>query len=526
MELVVTSSEMRACDQHAVRTLKIPAIVLMENAGRGTVDCIESTFGPVCGKTILIFCGKGNNGGDGFVIARHLYNRGANVEVVLLGRFSELKRESKINFESIRMIAANCLNDSMLRIHSFKSIKMLNLLPKTDLIVDAIVGTGFSGDVREPYRSVIKWINKADIKVVSVDIPSGVNADNGEVKNVAVKAHLTTTMGLKKIGLITCGGASYAGKIEVVDISIPRMIVPNKVVKTYLVGSTDVKNILPDRPLGAHKHSVGKIFVIAGSQGMTGAAAMTAASAMRSGAGAVILGVPQSIYPIVAKKLTEVMVEPLPCTSEGSVSLEAYDIIQKHICWADIIICGPGVSRNPGTREVIWKIVSECEKNILIDADGLNILSEKISVLQNRKSGEVIITPHVGELSRLIGIPAVEIEKNRVDIARCVAKQFNLTLVLKGSPTVVADEDGNVFINSTGNPGMATAGMGDVLSGVIGGLWGQGMHRTAASYAGVYLHGRAGDFAKIKYGEKSLMAMDVHNFVPQAILELEKSIAL
>jgi ADP-dependent NAD(P)H-hydrate dehydratase / NAD(P)H-hydrate epimerase len=523
MEPIVTSSEMRACDRYAIEVLKIPALVLMENAGRGAAEVIERSFGPVAGKTVLIFCGKGNNGGDGFVIARHLYNRGANIYTLVLGKPTELKGDPKVNFDPIREISKRAPKDRVFQIKIGASKSSLSMLPKADLIVDAIFGTGFSGIVKEPQRSVINWINDSDTQVVSVDIPSGVNADTGEVANVAVKANLTATMAFKKIGLITGDGISYTGKIEVVDISIPKSIAPQDKIRAFLLDSTDVKSMLPKRPLNAHKHSVGKLFVIAGSQGMTGAATMTALSAMRSGAGTVIVGVPKAVYPIVAKKLTEVMVIPLPDTADGTIASEAYDEIIKHIDWADKVICGPGVSRNRSTRELIWRIGAECPKDMLIDADGLNCISEKISVLSKRKSRHLIITPHVGELSRLIDMPSKQIETNRVAVARQVAKRFKLTLVLKGAPTVIADESGNVFINSTGNPGMASAGMGDVLAGVIGGLWGQGMSHTEAAWSGVYLHGMAGDVAKQKYGEKGLMAMDVLQNIPEVIQQIEKS---
>jgi NAD(P)H-hydrate epimerase len=526
MEVVVTSAEMQACDRYAIDTLKIPGLVLMENAGRGVVEMMEKHFGSMMGKTIIVLCGKGNNGGDGYVVARHLFNRGAKVIVLLLWKPSEQKGDAKINFESIQKIASKFKKNGMLQIKELKSSRVFRLLPNADIIIDAIFGTGFSGEVRESYNSVIKWVNKAGGKKVSIDIPSGVNADNGEVSNVAVKADLTVTMALRKIGLITGEGKSYAGKVEVVDISMPMEIVNLQKPKTFVVHADDVRKVLPTRSLNAHKHSVGKIFVLAGSPRFTGAAAMTASTAMKAGAGAVILGTPNSVYPIIAKKLTEVMVEPLPDTEEGTLSLAAYDKILNHLKWADLLICGPGISRNQETCQLIWRLILEYNKKILIDADGLNNLSEKISFLKNHTSREIIITPHTGELSRLTGLLSTEIEKNRVTIARQIAKQFRLTIVLKGASTITASEDGNVYINSTGNPGMASAGMGDVLAGLIGGLWAQGMNRTEAAYAGVYLHGYAGDMAKNKYGEKSLLAMDVQGFLPKSILEIESSISL
>lgn len=521
MEVLVTSDQMRACDRFAIEKLRIPGLILMENAGRGVVEMMQNHFGSPAGKSVIIFCGKGNNGGDGFVIARHLYNRGAEVSVVLLGISRALKGDARVNYEIIKNIAGKRGSNSMLRVYELKSTRKFSVLPKADFIIDAVFGTGFSGPVHGFYKDAINWINGSNGKKISVDIPSGVNADNGAVANVAVAADLTATMGLRKTGLTVGKGISCAGRVEVVEIGISsKDLIPSKK-NTFLVGIEDVRIALPRRSIYAHKHSVGKIFVLAGSRGLTGAAAMAADSALRAGAGAVILGTPASVYPILAKKLTEVMVDPLSETPEGSLSLLCYDKTRDHLRWADLVIMGPGLSRNPETRELICRIVREFDKPLLIDADGLNALAEDNSILKRHRSKEVIITPHAGELSRLTGISSEEIELNRVEIARKTAKQFKLTLVLKGAPTVTASENGQSFINSTGNPGMATAGMGDVLAGIIGGLWAQGMERTGAAYSGVFVHGRAGDRAKEKFGEKSLMAMDVHQLIPDTLIEIE-----
>ena len=525
MDAIVTSAEMRECDRYAIQQLGIPGIILMENAGRETAGMMEKHFGPIAGKTVLILCGKGNNGGDGYVVARHLFNRGARVVVGVLGKGSEIKGDAKINYESLQKIAAKFKRTGMLRIQDLKSSKTLRMLPDADIIVDAIFGTGFSGEVRESYKSVIEWINKAGGRKVSIDLPSGVNADNGEISNLAVKADLTITMALNKIGLITGAGMSCTGKVEVVDTSMPKQVVMLYKPRTFIIRSDDVCKVLPVRGLNAHKHSTGKIFILAGSPGYTGAAALAASTALIAGAGAVILGTPKSVYPILAKKLTEVMVEPLPESDEGTLSLDGYDKILKHLEWSDLLICGPGISRNSETCRLVWKIVSNYRKKILIDADGLNNISEKISILKNHPGREIIITPHTGELSRLTGILPPDIEKNRVIVARQIGKQFQLTVVLKGAPTVTADETGYAYVNSTGNPGMATAGMGDVLAGLIGGLWCQGMNRTEAAYAGAYLHGYAGDLAKIKYGERSLIASDLQRFLSESILDVESSIS-
>ncbi|MBI5476333.1 MAG: NAD(P)H-hydrate dehydratase [Ignavibacteriales bacterium] len=523
MELVVTSAQMRLCDNYAIQTLRISGLILMENAGRGCVDSIEKIYGNLCGKKFIIVCGKGNNGGDGFVVARHLFVRGAFVTTLLLGKKNQLTGDAKINYDSLESLIKQYKNTGRISVIQQPSTKKINLLPKSDFIVDAIFGTGFIGQVKQPFLNVIKWMNKRSEIKVSIDIPSGLNSDTGTVENVAVKSSLTASMGFKKIGLTIGNGIEYAGRVEVVDISVPKEILNKYKIKSSVVNLLDVKNALPKRMRDAHKHSVGKIFIIAGSAGMTGAAALTAQSAMRAGAGAVILGTPKSVYPILAKKITEVMVIPLNDNSDGALGLNAYESICKNIDWADLVIIGPGISRNHETAKLIQRVILHCKKPMLIDADGLNNIADDISILKKTPSKEIIITPHMGEFSRLTNLKVEEIEENKIEIARNFALKNKLTLVLKGAPTITVLKSSEIFINSTGNPGMASAGMGDVLSGLIAGLWGQGMSACEAAYSGVFIHGFAGDLAKLKYGEKSIMALDVQSFIPQSILQIESS---
>ena len=512
---------MRACDRFAIRKLNIPGLILMENAGRGVVGVMKSHFGALEGKSVIIFCGKGNNGGDGFVAGRHLYNEGAKVIIVLLGSSRELPSDASVNYAIVKNIVRTSAGDPELRLFEWKSKVNFAMLPVADFVVDAIFGTGFSGPVRGIYKEAIGWINSSSGKRISIDIPSGVDADTGGVTNVAVNACLTVTLGVRKTGLTVGQGMSYAGLVKVADLGISAQNLYPPKQRTFLVGDADVAGILPRRSVFSHKHSVGKIFVLAGSRGLTGAAAMASNSAMIAGAGTVILGTPASVYPILAKKLTEVMVDPLSESAEGTLGGLSYEKVKKHMGWADLLILGPGLSRHPDTVELVQRIISECDKPMLIDADGLNALSEDRSILKRHRSKDVVITPHTGELSRLTGIPAEEIEFNRMEIARDSARQFKVTVVAKGAPTVTASENGTVFINPTGNPGMATAGSGDVLAGLIGGLWAQGMERSAAAYAGVYVHGRAGDRAKEKFGEKSMMATDIQQSIPETLIQIE-----
>lgn len=521
MQPVVTSKEMRECDRIAIDVLGIPGIVLMENAGRGVVDEIEKKYGNPKGKFFLIVCGKGNNGGDGFVAARHLYNRGARVKVVLLGKASELRGDAAINFQALLKSILYIKQKKQIDFNEYNGIKTLDKSKGVDFIVDAIFGTGFSGKVDGVYKDAIIWINASGVPIVSIDIPSGVNADNGQVENVAVRAELVVTMGLKKNGLLIGKSVNYIDDIKVVDISIPRGVTEMARFKTYEVELLDVQKALPMHLKNVHKYNLGKIFVLAGSLGYTGAAAMASQSAMRMGAGAVVLGTSSTVYPILAKKLTEVMVHPLDSTDVGTISLAAIKKISKFIRWADHLIIGCGLSLNEETIEVVWKVLTDFDIPILIDADGLTAVSRNKKLLQKRKTKNLILTPHSGEFSRLTNLSTDEIENDKVNIACEFAKENKLVLVLKGAPTITASPDGRVFINSTGNPGMATIGSGDVLAGMICGLWAQGMDDFSAAYSGVFLHGLAGDIAKDELGMKSLLALDIQKNIHNAIKYLE-----
>ncbi|MBI3586633.1 MAG: NAD(P)H-hydrate dehydratase, partial [Ignavibacteriales bacterium] len=302
---------------------------------------------------------------------------------------------------------------------------------------------------------------------------------------------------------------------------IPQVVSSSPKFKTHLVEARDVGGMLPPRPSTAHKYTVGKVFVLAGSKGYTGAAALCATAVLKSGAGAVVLGTPESVYPVLAKKLTEPIVIPLPATSEGTVAKTGYDVILERANWADVLVVGPGLSQNPETQELICELVTHYSGNIVIDADGLNAIAKMFLKKKQLIKGPCILTPHGGEFSRLTGKSSKEIETNRIESARIFATATKRTIVLKGAPTATASADGHVYLNSTGNPGMATVGSGDVLTGLIAALWAQGMEQTAAAYSGVFLHGLAGDLASTEYGERSLVAHDLIDFLSQAFKDVE-----
>lgn len=519
MERVVTADEMKWCDRTTIRDIGIPGLVLMENAGAAVVRCIHETLGTLAARHFVVFCGKGNNGGDGFVIARRLSGAGSNVTVILTSPPGELKGDALLNFSVLKKISSRVVPP--VTIQRF-SVSILDELHHIDGVVDAIFGTGFSGRVKQPIVDLIDWINRQSVPVFSVDVPSGVQATSGVVENTAVRATHTITFGLRKTGLLLNSGQTNAGNVRIADIGIPNVVTESKTLSsTFLVDGGDVRNVLPQRPKTANKYSVGKVLVIAGSRGLTGAAALCASAALRSGAGAVMLATPEAVYPILARKLSEVMVMPLPSTDNGTLSLKSYEALKSRLEWADVLAIGPGLSQNAETQSLILRLLSEARGRIVLDADGLNaVAAAGIASLKKSKS-DIILTPHSGEFARLVKKASEEVDQNRIDLPRSFAKQSGATVVLKGAPTVSATPHGVVYVNSTGNPGMATVGSGDVLTGIISGLWAQGTTPGSAAFGGVYIHGLAGDIAKQEFGERSLIASDMIACLPRAFSSVE-----
>ncbi len=513
MQPLVTVDEMRWCDETTISRIGIPALILMENAGKGVAQFIQERFGSVDGRTIIVVCGKGNNAGDGFVAARHLHSDGAIVHVMLVALPNQLKGVAKSNFEILRRIAKKSSESLQLTRFNKKVCKPF-------LIVDALFGTGFVGRPTKPYSDAIEWINRQRVPVVSVDIPSGVNGTTGFAEGPAVRATATVTLGLQKTGLLCNDARDLVGEIHVIDIGIPQSVVERGGFKTFLVEPSDVQSLLPKRPSTAHKYSVGKVFIIAGSKGYTGAAALCATAALRSGAGAVVLATPEAVYPILARKLSEVIVEPVASTDEGSIAKAAMEKLTDRIRWADVVVVGPGLSRNSETQQLLRELLLNNKSRMLVDADGLFAVAQVGTSLLKKSKGEFILTPHSGEMSRLNKMTAKEIEKKRIESARSFAQASNQTLVLKGAPTVTAGRSGIAYVNSSGNPGMATVGSGDVLAGIIASLWAQDLSSEDAALGGVFLHGLSGDIVARKIGEMSLVAHDLIDHLPAAFRQL------
>ena len=515
---------MRECERQATSEYSIPSLLLMENAGRSVADAIEKYYKKIQHKTFLIFCGKGNNGGDGFVVARHLFNRGANVHILLVGEKPEIKGYAKTNLAIVSQLQKKINNTSRFSFHEIT--KHIADYPSCDFIIDALFGTGFNGYVRAPYTEIIQWMNESGKPIIAIDIPSGINSETGIKTNIAVKAQLTITMAVKKTGLLLNDGNENSGTIVVADIAIP-----NKLIEEHQsqcsVTDKDISSFLPQRKFNVHKYSVGKVFVLAGSKKFPGAASMNAISTLRAGAGATLLGTVQSLFPLLVTKMNEVMLVPLNETHEGTIAFSAYDTIMEKIQWCDVVAIGPGISRDEETQQLLQKIISSCTKPTVIDADGLLAWNKQRAIM---KETNCILTPHSGELATMLEISDKEIECNRIAVVQKAAKELNAIILLKGNPTIIATQDGKIFFNPTGNAGMATAGSGDVLTGIIAGLLAQMIHsentvlQTSllnATLCGAYLHGLAGDIAKEKLGIHSLMAMDIVEFLPQAILSVQ-----
>lgn len=504
---IVTSEEMQRVDKDAQTRYGISGLILMENAGIQTVRHIEEKYGELKKKRVIVVSGKGNNGGDGFVIARHAANRDADVSVFLLADAKGISGDAKTNLVILKKM----------KVPVYTGISNLKgSLKESDLIVDAIFGTGLKTDVKGIYAKAIDLINKSGRPVIAVDIPSGIDADTGRIKGIAVKADATVIFGLPKIGHFIYPGAAHSGSLKIADISIPKTLTEKSLIKARLITRDHVKKILPVRRPDAHKGDFGHVFIIAGSPGLTGAAIMAGLSALRIGAGLVTLGIPEGLNNIFETRLTEAMTLPLPQTEEGTIAVSARTRILNFLKKADAVAIGPGLSQNRETAQLVRELMREVKIPIVIDADGINALSGHAEILKKAK-GAVVFTPHPGEMARLINSSAAEINKDRIGIARRFAQQYNIITVLKGAGTIIAEPSGFIYINSTGNPGMASGGTGDVLTGMIAGLIAQRCSPPDAAIAGVFLHGLAGDLAAKDRGEAGLIAGDVIEKIPEAI---------
>jgi len=514
----VTSQQMREIDRKAIEENNLSGLALMENAGLRIFQGLKNIYADLRLKKIIIFSGSGNNGGDGFVVARHLYNYGVKVKVFLLAPFNKIKGEAGENLGIIDKMGVE-----LIELEAEKLEEIEGTMQNSDLIIDAILGTGLQGKVAGLKAKIIDLINVAGKEVVAIDVPSGLDADTGKIKGTCIKANHTITLALPKIGLLLFPGASYAGKITVEDIGIPSYLLKNKKVKTNMITKEIVKSLLPFRAVYAHKGFFGKVLTLAGSVGMTGAAYLASEAAMRSGTGIVVLGIPRSLNPIMEVKLTEVMTLPLAETEKQSLGEDAEETILKLMKDFSVLGIGPGISRQLETQRLVRKIIEKSVIPLVVDADAIYALSEDPVILKKAKV-PLVITPHPGEIAKLTNKGIDYILYNQLDITREIAKKFGIVVVLKGARTIVANKEGEVFINVGDNSGMATAGSGDVLTGIICSLIAQGADNFSAAITGVYIHSLAGNLARDIKGERGMIAGDILSQVPQAFLNLEGTV--
>lgn len=529
---IFTAEEMAALDKAAIEGLGIPGMVLMESAARGVfrtaIDMLgwnygasvplpagmnASQCGDHCdcspnlpprfiapGRNIKIFCGKGNNGGDGLAVARMLDSAGAFVEVILLCSGDELTGDAKKNYDLAMELEIDIIENA--------EEEDFFIDDDCDLVIDALLGTGMKGAVRGKVADAIEEINQSGCPVLSIDIPSGVEGSTGRVNGPAIYANSTATMAGLKRGLLFSPGREHAGEVTVVDIGTPAKIIKESAPYLWQIEPDDIFGRLPFRPVDTHKGEAGRIFIIAGSPGMTGAACMSAEACMKSGAGLVVLGIPKSLNPIVEVKLTEAMSLPLCETEDGSLSPDSEDKIKTQIEWASAVAIGPGISRYKDTLEFVRKLIKEIDRPVVIDADALFALAEKPESLKHLPQ-KSILTPHLGEFARLINKTVDKVKEQRIELAREKAIKWKTVIILKGSPSIIAAPDGQVYVNSTGNPGMATGGVGDVLTGILAALLGAGIIPEDAAIAGTFLHGLAGNMASAEKGVLGMTATDI-----------------
>jgi NAD(P)H-hydrate epimerase len=506
---IATAQQIKNIDRRAIREFGIPGPVLMENAASAIASEMERFLDGLEGVKVGILCGKGNNGGDGLALARRLRVRGIPVRVALLAPFASLAGEAKLNLSILRKTDVEILPNATPR-------AIAEIIDWSDVLVDALLGVGISSLIKGTYAVAVELMNMAGRPVVAVDIPTGINADTGEVMGSAVRADLTVTMVLPKRGLVLDPGASFAGQVKVADIGIPPEVIEKEAIRVTMLGRGLAWGLMSERDRDAHKGDFGHLLVIAGSQGKTGAAVMAARGALRTGCGLASVATPISLVPIIQQQLVEAMCVPAGESIDATLGIGSEEELLKASGKMQACVIGPGLSTHYETVQVVKNIVQRINVPVVIDADALNALAGSAEILAKIKA-PVVVTPHPGEMARLLGITVYDVQSDRIGSAQGLAEEYDITVVLKGAGTVIATPDGDVFINATGNPGMATGGTGDVLTGMIGSLLAQGYGPTQAACLAVYLHGLAGDLAAAEKGEAGMIAGDLIEKIPEAI---------
>lgn len=515
--IVLQPDEMRKVDRAAINA-GFPELILMETAGRGVAVQAKKLLDRYDYQSrskarILIFAGRGNNGGDGLVAARLLHMWGFQVQIVLMGTEKDLEGSTLTNYRLCRLRDIDIFEIKKGGIETKTREKIICFLNRADLVIDALLGTGLRGDVRGAAVDIIKLINVSDIPVLAVDIPSGIDGLNGKVLGIALRADVTVTMAYPKSGLVLYPGRDYVGRLELVDLGVPDSFAAD--FRHFMLTEREAVDFLPVRESTGHKGTFGKVGIIGGSPGMSGAPAMTGMAALKSGAGLVKIAVPEEIQISVALSGSELITSGL----ERGIEKESAGI-KELIDYSNILAVGPGLGQGSQIEEAVAWILKICSLPVVLDADGINAIKDT-DILKDRDI-PIILTPHPGEMARLIKTDTKEVQQDRIKVAREFATNHRVYLVLKGAATIIALPDGRVFINPTGNQGMATAGSGDVLTGIISGLLAQGAEPEDAVVLGPYLHGLAGDLVSEEYCPRSITAGDLIQYLPGALSYLKK----
>jgi ADP-dependent NAD(P)H-hydrate dehydratase / NAD(P)H-hydrate epimerase len=511
---VLNAAQMREADRQSIDEIGIPSMVLMENAGRQVVAALEAAYDDLQDRHIAVLCGPGNNGGDGFVVARTLHQRGSDVFVFVVGSLGSVKGDARLNLEILGRLGITVVeisDEQAWELH-FSEIS------KCDVIVDAIFGTGLKEPLGGMLETVAADINSSGIAVIAVDLPSGLSADHAEPIGDCIRASMTVTLTAPKLPLVLPPGEARAGNIVVADIGVPPDVIENLTgPRIELLTRELSREMIHPREADSHKGDYGRVLIIAGSRGKSGAAHLAALGALRSGAGLVTVGVPASIQPVVAAMGPEYMTLALP-DRDGRLIREAVEEILE--LEQDVIAIGPGLGTGPDVTAFVEAMIERSESPLILDADALNAVAGDSDRLHTGGTRQIVITPHPGEMARLTGMSIDDVQAHRIDVARDFAGSRQIYVVLKGYRTLVATPDGKVFINPLGNPGMATGGTGDVLTGVLSAWLAQLLDAEAACKLGVYLHALAGDLAEADEGEVAMTATDLAGHLGDAVLEL------
>ena len=512
---ILNAAQMREADRYTIEEIGIPSLVLMENAGRQVVAAIEASYEGALDGRIAVLCGRGNNGGDGFVVARTLLQRGIDTAVFVIGTVAEVRGDARTNLDILGRLGVTVveINDEQAWELHFSEISQCTL------IIDAIFGTGLKSALAGMMETVVADVNASSIPIVSIDLPSGLSADTPHILGDCIDASMTVTLAAPKLPLVLPPGEEHAGDVVIADIGIPHEVIDGvEGQRIELLTPEQLREIVEPRAADSHKGDFGRVTIVAGSRGKTGASHLAAMGAMRSGAGLVTVATPASCLPIVASMAPELMTEPLPESPEGMVAANAIEdlLALRH----DVIACGPGLGRGPGVAEFVRSLLDRATVPLVLDADAITVLADDPGGLVGREERDVIITPHPGEMARLVGSSIEEVQANRIDVATDFATTHRVYVVLKGHRTLIATPDGHLYINPTGNAGMATGGTGDVLTGMIAAWLAQLLDAEAACRLAVFLHGAAGDLAEAEEGQVAMTATDVIAHLGDALKRL------